>query len=275
MTGWIVLICLVVFGAALVFFIAPGRQSDAQRAPFLRRTFAHRGLYTADQRIPENSLPAFRAAVEAGYGVELDVQLTRDKQIVVFHDDTLLRACGVDARVDAFTYAELTERMRLFGTEETIPLFSQVLAALGGRVPAIVELKSGGDRFGLCERTLAMLRSYAGPFCIESFDPYIVRWFYKHAPDILRGQLSEQMRYSRGVLGLWRSFLMSRLFSNFAARAQFVAYRVGPKPWTVRLCERMGAMRVVWTARPTDCEAALERAYDAIIFEHYRPDSRY
>ncbi|MDD6887125.1 MAG: glycerophosphodiester phosphodiesterase [bacterium] len=275
MTGWIVLICLVVFGAALVFFIAPGRQSDAQRAPFLRRTFAHRGLYTADQRIPENSLPAFRAAVEAGYGVELDVQLTRDKQIVVFHDDTLLRACGVDARVDAFTYAELTERMRLFGTEETIPLFSQVLAALGGRVPAIVELKSGGDRFGLCERTLAMLRSYAGAFCIESFDPYIVRWFYKHAPDILRGQLSEQMRYSRSVLGLWRSFLMSRLFSNFAARAQFVAYRVGPKPWTVRLCERMGAMRVVWTARPTDCEAALERAYDAIIFEHYRPDSRY
>ena len=83
------------------------------------------------------------------------------------------------------------------------------------------------------------------------------------------------MRHSRSVLGLWKSFLMSRMFSNFAARAQFIAYRVGPKPWTVRLCERMGAMRVVWTARPNDSHAALERAYDAIIFEHYRPDSRY
>ncbi len=275
MTGWMILICLAVLGAALVFFIAPGRRNEAQRAPFMRRTFAHRGLYSEDQRVPENSLPAFRAAVEAGYGVELDVQLTRDKQVVVFHDDTLKRACGTEARIDAFSYAELTERMRLFGTEQTIPLFSEVLAVLDGRVPVIVELKSGGDRFGLCERTLALLRLYAGPFCIESFDPYIVRWFYQNAPDILRGQLSEQMRHSRSVLGLWKSFLMSRLFSNFAARAQFIAYRVGPKPWTVRLCERMGAMRVVWTARPSDSEAALETAYDAIIFEHYRPGSRY
>ncbi len=275
MTGWMILICLAVLGAALVFFIAPGRRNEAQRAPFMRRTFAHRGLYSEDQRVPENSLPAFRAAVEAGYGVELDVQLTRDKQVVVFHDDTLKRACGTDARIDAFSYAELTQRMRLFGTEQTIPLFSEVLAVLDGRVPVIVELKSGGDRFGLCKRTLALLRLYAGPFCIESFDPYIVRWFYQNAPDILRGQLSEQMRHSRSVLGLWKSFLMSRLFSNFAARAQFIAYRVGPKPWTVRLCERMGAMRVVWTARPNDSHAALERAYDAIIFEHYRPDSRY
>ena len=132
MTAWIPLICLAVFVAALVFFIAPGRRNEAQRAPFMRRAFAHRGLYSEDQRVPENSLPAFRAAVEAGYGVELDVQLTRDKQVVVFHDDTLKRACGTDARVDAFSYAELTQRMRLFGTEQTIPLFSQVLACSMG-----------------------------------------------------------------------------------------------------------------------------------------------
>lgn len=274
---WIVLLCaLLALAAALLFLVLPARPSEAQRAMLARRTYAHRGLYTADQRVPENSLPAFRAAVEAGYGVELDVQLTRDKRIVVFHDDTLLRACGVDARVDAFPHDELRERMRLFGTEETIPLFSEVLSVLGGRVPVIVELKTGGDRFGLCGRTLAMLRAYNGPFCIESFDPFIVRWFRRQAPDVVRGQLSEQMRRSRPMLGVWRSLMMSRVFSNFATRPHFIAYRVGALPWPVRLCAALGAMRVVWTARPDNSEQhALERACDAIIFEYYRPPARY
>lgn len=272
---WIIPVLLAAVAALLLFLTAPGRAAKAQHAPFMRRTFAHRGLYAADQSVPENSLPAFAAAVSEGYGVELDVQLTRDKRIVVFHDDTLLRACGADARVDAFTYAEILERMRLFGTEERIPLFDEVLSVLDGRIPVIVELKSGGDKFGLCERTLARLREYDGPFCVESFDPFIVRWFRRNAPDFLRGQLSEQMRYSRPSLGVFKSLLMSRLLTNFATRPQFVAYRVGKKPWLVRLCEALGAMRVVWTARPNDDEAALERANDAIIFEHYRPMAHY
>ena len=187
------LFCAAAAAAAVpVFLLAPGHASRRQKAPFLGMNFAHRGLHSRDKSVPENSIAAFRLAARAGYGVELDVQLTRDKQIVVFHDDTLLRACGVDARVDDYRWQELCEKMRLFGTEHTIPLFSQVLSVVRSQVPLIVELKTGGDWQGLCARVRDMLRSYEGPYCIESFDPHIVRWFYRNAPEILRGQLSEQ-----------------------------------------------------------------------------------
>ena len=194
---WIVLpAALLAAAAVLLFLVYPARPSRAQRAMLERRTYAHRGLYTADQRVPENSLPAFRAAVEAG--------------------------------------------------------------------------------FGLCERTLQMLRAYDGPYCVESFDPFIVRWFRRNAPDVVRGQLSEQMRHSRPALGLWKSLLLSRTCSNFATRPHFIAYRVGVRPWPVRLANALGALYVVWTARPDNGEQrAWERACDAIIFEHYRPPVRY
>ena len=92
---------------AFAFLIAPGHATRAQKAPFLYRNYAHRGLHTEDGTVPENSLPAFRAAAEAGYAVEMDVHLTADDQLVVFHDDTLERMCGVPGVIDDFTLAEL------------------------------------------------------------------------------------------------------------------------------------------------------------------------
>ena len=164
----------------------------------------------------------------------------------------------------------------LFGTAERIPLLTEAFDALGGRAPLIVELKTGGDRYALCARTLKLLRSYGGPYCVESFDPYIVRWFYRNAPDVMRGQLAEQMRRSRPSLGLVRSLLLSRTLTNCLTRPHFVAYRVGPLPWPVRLCAALGALVVGWTARPDNggAEAAM-RAYGAVIFEHCRPPARY
>jgi glycerophosphoryl diester phosphodiesterase len=271
---WIMLAVLVVVITLWLAMIMPARSTKEQRAPFCGRMYAHRGLFSADQRVPENSLAAFRAAVEAGYGVELDVQLTRDKRVVVFHDDDLKRACGVDARVDAYTFEEL-QQLSLFGTTEKIPLFSDVLDAIGGRIPIIVELKSGGDWQTLCRETQQLLQACKGDFCVESFHPMLVRWFYLHAPQILRGQLSEAARFSRKGLPLYQALLMSRLLTNILTHPQFIAYRVGPKCLSVRLSEGLGAMRVAWTARPTDDHAALTRQNDAIIFEHYRPDTHY
>ncbi len=271
---WITLAILLVFATFWLALIMPSRSSKTQRAPFHGRTFAHRGLFSADQSIPENSLSAFRAAVEADYGVELDVQLTKDKQVVVFHDDDLKRVCGVDARVDAYTYEEL-KQMLLCATEERIPLFTEVLATIDGKIPMIVELKSGGDWKTLCPKTLDLLADYKGDYCVESFHPSLVRWFYLNAPQILRGQLSEAARYSRKGLPLYQAIMMSRLFTNILAHPQFIAYRVGPKCLSVRICECLGAMRVAWTARPTDDHAKLTRINDAIIFEHYRPETHF
>ena len=271
---WIAIAVLLVLTALWLALVMPARSRKEQRAPFLGRTFAHRGLFSLDQSVPENSIPAFRAAVAAGYGVELDVQLTRDKQVVVFHDDDLLRACGVDARVDAYTFDEL-QALSLFGTKQKIPLFTEVLETIRGSIPVIVELKSGGDWKTLCPKTLELLYAYQGAYCVESFHPLLVRWFYLHAPKILRGQLSEAARFSRKGLPLYQAILMSRLFTNIFTHPHFIAYRVGPKCLSVRLCEWMGAMRIAWTARPGDDHARLTRTNDAIIFEHYLPDTHF
>lgn len=271
---WIAIAILVVLTTLWLALIMPARSAKAQRAPFQNRMFAHRGLFSADQSVPENSIPAFRAAVEADYGVELDVQLTRDGRVVVFHDDDLLRACGVDARVDAYTFEEL-QSFPLFGTAERIPLFTDVLATIGGRIPMIVELKSGGDWKALCPKTLELLSAYRGDYCVESFHPMLVRWFYLHAPQILRGQLTEAARYSRKGMPLYQAILMSRLLVNILVHPQFIAYRIGPKCLSARLCEALGAMRVAWTAHPDDDQAHLKRINDAIIFEHYRPETHF
>ena len=253
-----------------LFFIAPGRSSKAARAPFEGRAFAHRGLYELDQSVPENSLPAFHRAVEHGYGAELDVQRTRDGRIVVFHDDSMKRACGVDRPIRDFTYEEL-QTFSLFNTEERIPLFSDVLRIFDGQQPLIVELKYGPDWAVLCEATRAMLDEYKGPACVESFHPAMVRWFWKHDPNRLRGQLSEAACFSKKHIKRYLAFLMSRLFSNCLTRPQFIAYRVGPKPLSVRVAEGLGAMKVLWTAREPDLHARRMAQNHAVIFEGYRP----
>ena len=134
---------ILLLAAVPFLLLAPGRASAGQKAAFIRRNYAHRGLHTKDQSIPENSLRAFGLAVENGYGMELDVQLSKDGQVVVFHDDTLNRICGVDKRVDEMTYEELKKLSLAGSINDHIPLFSEVLAMVNGDTPLIVELKTG------------------------------------------------------------------------------------------------------------------------------------
>ena len=177
---WI-LIAVVLFLAVWIYLIMP-RTGRERRAPFTGRAFAHRGLYEADQSVPENSLPAFRRAVEAGYGAELDVQMTKDGEVVVFHDDDLKRGCGIDGRICDMTLEEV-RALRLFGTEEQIPLFADVLEIFSGKQPLIVELKYAPNWKPLSEKTRQMLAAYSGPACIESFHPSIVRYFRQEDPE--------------------------------------------------------------------------------------------
>ena len=256
--------------AALPVFIAKGkRPGEMQKAPFWGKNFAHRGLHTVDKKVPENSLEAFRLASEAGYGMELDVQLSKDGYVVVFHDDDLKRVCGVDSRVDEKTLAELQE-LRLCGSEYTIPLFSQVLETIAGRGPLIVELKNGRRNKELCEKTYALLKNYKGDVCVESFNPFIVAWFRFHAKELLRGQLAapaEEYKYMPKAEG----FILSSTMLNFIARPNFIAYKIGKRPVLVRLSEALGAMKVGWTSH----NPVSEKGRDAVIFEFYKPELKY
>ena len=266
---------LIGSGAAIaaglpLFLLAPGAVTKRQKAPFFGRNFAHRGLHCEDRSVPENSLEAFRLASRAGYGAEMDVRLTKDGQVVVFHDDTLDRVCGVHARVDEKSYDEL-KLLRLCGTDQRIPLLTEVLELYGGRGPLIVELKTGRRNRELCEKTYAILSDYPGEVCIESFNPMIVRWFRRHAKDLVRGQLATPTWDYGDTVSKPAAFLLSHCLLNFLSRPQFIAYRTGYRPLSTRLAEAMGAMRFCWTSH----NERNERRRDGVIFEFYRPQLRF
>ena len=232
---------------------------------------AHRGLHSRDKSVPENSLEAFRLAAEAGYGIELDVQFSKDKQVVVFHDDTLDRVCGVHARVDELTYDELKE-LRLCGSDQIIPLFTEVLGVIRGRSPIICELKNGRNNRELCEKTYEIISGYRGDICVESFNPMIVAWFRFHAKDLLRGQLAQPTRfYDAETMSAPLAYALGHTLFNCLARPQFIAYRIGFRPLSVRMSELLGAMRVGWTSH----EPRNEAGRDTVIFEFYRPKVKF
>ena len=274
--GWLIagIAVLVVFVVYLLLTL-PSRADKDAFAPFQGLMAAHRGLYEKDQSVPENSLEAFRRAAEYGCGVELDVQLSKDGAVVVFHDDTVDRMTTEKGRVDSFTLKEL-QAMPLMGTEHRMPLFTDVMAVLDGVSPTIVELKSTPNYPELCEKTLAILRTLKGPYCVESFDPRIVRWFYKNAPDLTRGQLTEAYSYWRKAgLPVWRCVLMHTLFINFLTHPQFIAFGRGKRPLCMLLGRKLGAKTVFWTERPDSDHETLAKRYDCRIFEHYRPETHY
>lgn len=269
--------CLLAAGGAAAalgiatFMVAPGSADRKTRAAFEGRNYAHRGLHKIDKSIPENSLPAFDAAAKIGYGVELDVHITADGQLVVFHDDTADRVCGVEGRIEDMTWAEIS-RLRLCGTEYGVPLLSDVLRVIDNRCPMIVELKRGRRNRELCRRTYEMLKAYGGRFCVESFDPTIVMWFRFHAPKVLRGQLASSPAEMIKSTGWLNAFAVGNLLTNFLARPHFIAYGLeGRKPITVKWCEFLGAMKVAWTSR----EWKNEERNDAVIFQFYRPRVKY
>ena len=152
------LVAIVISVVILFYFfmVFPRRTEKKRILDISPSMFAHRGYHDIAHRIPENSMTAFHAAIQHGYGIELDLHLTRDGQLIVFHDDTLERLCGRPGRVEDLTYDEL-KSLCLLGTDERIPLFSEVLAAVNGRVPLLIELKIPTFSLKICEETYRIL----------------------------------------------------------------------------------------------------------------------
>ncbi len=263
--------------AAIYVYLTVGRVKRPYAEFFTGLTAAHRGLHS--EGIPENSLPAFAAAVEHGYAVELDVHLTCDGALVVHHDTNIKRMTGYDGKIADMTSDELVTKC-LSGTEHTIPRFSEVLDTVGGKVPMIVELKClpEVDPAPLCERVMGYLDAYkeatGGEYCIESFDPYVVKWFREHRSDVFRGQLTEAF-YTRGKRTN-AMYIMENLFINILGRPDFVAYNaVDRGNLSLRIWSRVySAPTALWTVKSQDEFDAARREYGrktAIIFEGFIP----
>ncbi len=271
----VVLIILLVLAALAIAYLILSAPRRAARRPGMEKLYvdyAHRGLW--GEGVPENSLPAFAAAAERGYGIELDVQLSSDGDVVVFHDYTLERMCGEDTRVSSLRGAELSWR-RLGGTEYTLPLLSDVLATVRGRVPILIELKGETADTSLCEALANVLEYYDGKICVESFNPYLLGWFKKHRPRVARGLLYTDF-FKNGPTGRLTGFALQTMLTNVIARPDFIAADgriLDMLP--LRLMRGLHKLPMfVWTIQNMDDYARMRSQKYKTIFDHIDPEAR-
>ena len=245
----VILAVAVVVGMLYLFvFIRPRGRSPENQS--LLCDYAHRGLHR--EGIPENSLAAFEAACRAGFGIELDIQLSKDGEVMVFHDYTLIRMTGKEGKLCDFTAEEL-QKLSLGGTDQTIPRFSEVLALVNGRVPILVELKGEDLNSSLCPKAAALLKDYRGDYCIESFNPLLLRAMRKELPHTYYGQLYTNVCKDKKKATIL-NILLTLMAFNFLARPDFIAYNylyrdILPVKLTTKLYT---AERFVWTVRDKD-----------------------
>ena len=271
---WLIAVLIILF-AVYCFLVAPNlfhrKLSNKQLTAW---NYAHRGLHNIKRGIPENSLAAFERAVNAGYGIELDVRETRDHALVIHHDETLERSCGDSRRVCDVPLEEL-QQLSLFGTEEYIPTFDEVLQLVDGRVPLIVELKTDYRNRDLAEKVYQRLRVYHGIYCMESFDPTAVRWFKKNAPGVVRGQLAfmDDMKGLKLIEKIKR-LLLGYLLIDFLGRPDFIAYgyKTDANISFRFVADIFRPLLAAWTVRDEEAYQQLREEYDIQIFENFKPE---
>lgn len=272
--GIVFIILLTVIMLFILYILSlRGRIGFADWSHFSGYYYAHRGLHNKSDA-PENSISAFKKAKEKGYGVELDVHLLKDGALAVIHDFSLLRTAGVDIKIEDLESKELKNYF-LEGTDETVPLFSNVLKLFDGKVPLIIEIKSDGKNINkLCSAVAKELENYKGKYCIESFDPRCVYWFKRNKPNVIRGQLSENyFKSGASNLPAFLKLIMTGLFTNFLNKPDFIAYRFSDREaFSFKVCLKLWKMQgVCWTVTQKDEIDLIKRKNIFPIFENVNP----
>lgn len=264
----LVLFLIVILLYFFLIFPRVGKRRDV--LSITPHMFAHRGYHNIERRIPENSMAAFRAAIRKGYGIELDLHLSRDGQLIVFHDYDLRRLCGSPGVVEHMTYDELS-RYSLLDTDEKIPLFQDVLSVVNGQVPLLVELKIPTSSLEICQKTYALLENYPGSYMVQSFNSMGLRWFRKHAPSVLRGQLSSHLTTEKTGEPWFLRFIVQNLFCNFIGRPDFISYRQSdlPHPVVLLLKYLFHTPIAVWTLKTWEDLKKGTSRYHIQIFEKH------
>lgn len=268
----VIVLILIILILTVYVFSTMGRTGHTGISELHGWSYAHRGLHGPDA--PENSMEAFRRAKEAGYGIELDIHLLADGNLAVIHDSKLVRTTGADGRIEELTTQQLKD-FHLEGTEETIPLFQQVLDLYSGCAPLVVELKCEDNNYAaLCEAACRMLDDYDGAFCMESFDPRCIYWLRKHRPDIIRGQLTENyFATQNSKLPWYLKFILKNQMLNFLTRPDFVAYKFRDRKTVSNfLCRKLWHLQgVTWTIKSQgDYDTAVSEGWIP-IFEDFCP----
>lgn len=239
---------------------------------FEEKGVAHRGLFSKEEEIPENSMAAFRRAVDHGYGIELDVQLTRDGKLVVFHDATLKRMCGVDLVLHQCDFATIQE-YGLGQTKEKIPLFSEVLKVLTPDTPLVVEVKAEGDYIACVAKLMEELENYKGIYIVESFHPLVVNWLRKHRPEVIRGQLATDLFKEKASKQSWiEKLILTKMWLNYVTKPDFIAYNYRYKDHKVfrKWKKHYKGKFAAWTIRSQEQLEKAKDDFSIFIFDSFQ-----
>ncbi len=249
---------------ALFVLAVRGRTGQTGLTELKKWSYAHRGLH--GKGLPENSMAAFQAALEKGYGIELDVHLLADGNLAVIHDSSLKRTVGRDVQIEDLTVGDL-ESCHLEGTDESIPTLEAVLELFQGKAPLVVELKPArGNHDELARKTCEVLDRYDVTYCMESFDPRCIYWLRKNRPQIIRGQLTENYFASKSPLPGVLKFLLKHQLENFLTVPDFVAYR-----FTDRKNLSNFLVRKIWGVQGVTWTLKTQAEYDTAVREGYIP----
>ncbi len=228
---------------------------------------AHRGLF--DESAPENSLMAFEKAASVGLAIELDVRLTRDCKLVVFHDKDLLRMCGVEADVFGFTYNQLRS-FTLGNSDEKIPLLTEVLKLIDGRVPILIEIKDGCPQVEISKRLNYLLKNYNGEYGITSFNPLVLLWFRIFAPKTFRGQLISTYKGKQADKYILRKICANNKVWKYVSKPDFIACDLRSMSFEVAFqAFDVDADLYTWTANTPELLEAANEISKTVIAENF------
>lgn len=239
------------------------------------RPIAHRGLHDASAGVVENTASAFTAAIDGNYGIECDLQVSRDGEAMVHHDDALGRLTQGSSRLADMGAADIKAVRFKTGNDHVLTL-GELCALVGGRAPLVLELKSRFDSdLRLAERTAQVLASYAGPVAVMSFDPALVEAIRQIAPGLPRGVAAERhyAHHEWDALPPVQKRRLALLLHVNRTRPHFIAYGVKDLPAAAPLLLRLlfGVRLLTWTVRSEDDRRRARRWADQIIFEGWRP----
>lgn len=227
---------------------------------------AHRGLH--DKNHPENSISAFSKAIDEGYPIELDVQIISDGTIIVFHDESLSRLTDNDGYIKFLTKSDL-DILTLKDSKEKIPTFEEVLKFVDGRVPLLIEIKNSNKVGELEKGVIELLKNYKGQYAVQSFNPYVLEYFYKHAPEILRGQLAGYLNENK--LSFIKKYALKRMLLNKKiSHPDFISYEAKHLPNRfVRKYKNLPLL--AWTVQSQVEYLRVVKYCDNVIFENFEP----
>ena len=263
--GIIASLLVILVAVYFLILVRPPQKTKPQKE--LLCDYAHRGLHNGKDA-PENSLAAFEAACQRGYGIELDVQLSRDGKVMVFHDYTLVRMTGCDKKLAELDATELT-KLTLGESDQTIPTFEEVLALVDGRVPLLVELKGENFDTSLCAKVAELLRGYKGDYCMESFNPLLIGNMKKEFPDAFCGLLYTNVCREKKKNSLLNT-LLTAMALNVVARPDFIAFNKADRDtFAVKVTTKFyKAPKFVWTVNKQEELDTAHKNGEYPIFEN-------